>query len=226
MHVLEFFFFWDKVENEKKKKNFLLDDKILALLFKKEVHTYLSLMFEFCLLNGHILIQLLLFQLKNVTGKVPPDACDSGSLSTLHLQVENFLDACAAQKEKMDDQGDVARSDLSEISKNGNESKATISNGRDLKAVEEGASSQKMDGGGDPSMLPSVVDGDKIVGVLSPRDISQQNPETSLKSPKPPTLKAQNSEVHEVVEQFQPGVYITLAQFPNGVRAFKRVKFR
>lgn len=205
----------------------MLDEKTLALLFKKEVHAYLTLMFEVCLFNGHILIQLLLFQLKNVTEKLPPDARDSRSLSTLHLQVENFLDALAAEKEKMDDQGDAARSDLSEISKDGNESRAiTISNGRDLKAVKEGASSQKMDDGGDPSILQSVQDGDKIVGVLSPIDISQQNPETGLKSPKTPTSKTQNSEVHEVVEQFQPGVYITLAQFPNGVRAFKRVRFR
>lgn len=33
-------------------------------------------------------------------------------------------------------------------------------------------------------------------------------------------------ETKEVVEQFEPGVYVTLVEFPNGTRKFKRVKFR
>ncbi|PSR97924.1 Protein Brevis radix-like [Actinidia chinensis var. chinensis] len=45
--------------------------------------------------------------------------------------------------------------------------------------------------------------------------------ESSSRSPKPPKNEGQR----EVIEQFEPGVYVTLVQLPNGTKIFKRVRF-
>lgn len=40
------------------------------------------------------------------------------------------------------------------------------------------------------------------------------------------TPRAKHDGVTQVIEQFEPGVYITLDLYPSGIKIFKRVKFR
>lgn len=42
----------------------------------------------------------------------------------------------------------------------------------------------------------------------------------------PSTPETARAKAKEVMEQFEPGVYVTLLQLPNGTKVFKRIKFR
>lgn len=42
----------------------------------------------------------------------------------------------------------------------------------------------------------------------------------------PSTPETARARATEVMEQFEPGVYVTLLQLPNGAKVFKRIKFR
>lgn len=47
---------------------------------------------------------------------------------------------------------------------------------------------------------------------------------SSSRSPESSTARTEGQ--REVIEQFEPGVYVTLLQLPNGAKVFQRVKFR
>lgn len=53
---------------------------------------------------------------------------------------------------------------------------------------------------------------------------TQSSSGSSSKLPESSTTQTEGQ--REVIEQFEPGVYVTLLQLPNGARAFRRVKFR
>lgn len=51
----------------------------------------------------------------------------------------------------------------------------------------------------------------------------QNSSESHSRSPESSTMRSGQK---EVIEQFEPGVYVTLLQLQNGARVFRRVKFR
>lgn len=80
-------------------------------------------------------------------------------------------------------------------------------------------SNQHSDDGGDTSPhsdRPSVSS--------SREDETQPSSKDSSKSHGSSTSKAERGK--EVIEQFEPGVYVTLIQLQNGTKIFRRVRFR
>lgn len=59
-----------------------------------------------------------------------------------------------------------------------------------------------------------------------PGAIPQQNMEIGSSSNSNSSLVTRKDGLSQVIEQFEPGVYITVDVLPNGVKAFKRVRFR
>ncbi|MQL88679.1 hypothetical protein Taro_021245 [Colocasia esculenta] len=57
------------------------------------------------------------------------------------------------------------------------------------------------------------------------KETSQQNTDTDPRSPRS-SESVYNNDGREIIEQFEPGVYVTLVLLPSGVKAFKRVRFR
>lgn len=171
---------------------------------------------------------LLLFQLKYVAEKLSPEEYDADTLALLHVQVENFIEQTGAYCEKMEYNGDVSGASLSHYTYES--SKTTISRNNDSMAVAEETSTQhgKMDGGGEASrqyVMQAAVEGDKLMGTTTKEEIVQHAPEIESRSPKMSTMRVHTRE-DEIVEQFVPGVYVTLVQLPNGAKIFKRVRFR
>lgn len=172
------------------------------------------------------MIYLLLFQLKYVAEKLSPEEYDAGALALLHAQVEKFIEQTGAYREKKEYNGDVSAS-LSHYTYEG--SKTTISHNDDSLSMAEETSTQygKMDGGGEAArqyVMQAAVEGDKLMGTTTKEEIIHHAPEIESR-PKMSTARVHTRE-DEIVEQFVPGVYVTLVQLPNGAKIFKRVRFR
>lgn len=171
---------------------------------------------------------LLLFQLNYVAEKLSPEEYDAGALALLRAQVENFIEQTGAYCEKKEYNGDVSRASLSHYTYEG--SKTTISYNNDSLSVAEETSTQhgKVDGGGEAArqfVMQAAVEGDKLMGTTMKEEIIHHAPEIESRSPKMSTMRMHSRE-DEIVEQFVPGVYVTLVQLPNGAKIFKRVRFR
>lgn len=50
--------------------------------------------------------------------------------------------------------------------------------------------------------------------------------ENDSRSPKTSAVRFSDEGGENLTEQFEPGVYVTLVQLPNGTKVFKRVRFR
>ncbi|KAH7858911.1 hypothetical protein Vadar_029275 [Vaccinium darrowii] len=89
----------------------------------------------------------------------------------------------------------------------------------------------------------NIIEWKKILYVTEVSDLSQNGEDTprhshrsfnirealhlechgsAARSPKSPKSEGQR----QVIEQFEPGVYVTLVQLQNGTKIFKQVKFR
>lgn len=67
-------------------------------------------------------------------------------------------------------------------------------------------------------------DNDRPSASSTREDEAQPSSEDGSKSHESSTMKIDRGK--EVVEQFEPGVYVTVVQLRNGTRIFRRVKFR
>lgn len=72
------------------------------------------------------------------------------------------------------------------------------------------------------------TDGDEVQDVSqNDENAAQENNESSSSNTSEAASQNQNSErVMEVIEQFDPGVYVTVLQQLDGTKLFKRVRFR
>lgn len=71
-------------------------------------------------------------------------------------------------------------------------------------------------------ILPHNIDEASIENNGSSVRNTQSRLEGGPGMPEVSSAKAQR----EVIEQFEPGVYVTLIQLPNGTKFFKRIRFR
>lgn len=73
-----------------------------------------------------------------------------------------------------------------------------------------------------------VVESSRIEENRVEDQVESADPQTSSGSStrSPESSKVRTEGQRELIEQFEPGVYVTLLQLPNGARVFKHVKFR
>lgn len=76
-----------------------------------------------------------------------------------------------------------------------------------------------------PEASTTISEGSHRSSIASTNEIlPQQNSEHDFRTPTASTKR--NEADKEIIEQFEHGVYVTFIQRPNGVKIFKRVKFR
>lgn len=72
----------------------------------------------------------------------------------------------------------------------------------------------------------AINNGDESVLLQNSADTAQQNAENSSKVPIDFAPKYGSQGEVQLIEQFEPGVYVTLIQLRDGTKVFKRVRFR
>ncbi|KAJ0971817.1 hypothetical protein J5N97_019776 [Dioscorea zingiberensis] len=154
-------------------------------------------------------------QLKDMTEISPPELSDS--LKAMHIQAESFL------KSNENHASEFSSSIVMDSSGNyqshaNNDGAADIRSPRIENANDESDLSHNYTEGSvqhsNQSAAPETRDG-----------TSYQNTENGVRSPEISSMNHGNVAEVQLVEQFEPGVYVTLVQLQNGTKIFKRVRF-
>ncbi|CAA2975577.1 PH, RCC1 and FYVE domains-containing 1-like [Olea europaea subsp. europaea] len=140
-------------------------------------------------------IKTITVQLNEITDKMPPEICESESFKEMHSQIEAFLDTIQTQ----------ASEDSSAMPP-----ESTLEDHNDAAQIQD--TSQSVDGTQQESSGSSVSD---TKGV--------NHPSTEGVSGMPEAARREGRK--EVIEQFEPGVYVTLILLADGTKIFKRVRF-
>lgn len=138
-----------------------------------------------------------------MTQELPPDISESPAIKSIHAQVESFLNTIGnqASEDNSSLQTDALSNSHQKPTHRNNMSESVIRNDHwDAAGIHE--TSQSVDG--------TVRENH---GQSTPRSFSG-SPEAPREGQK------------EVIEQFEPGIYVTLLQLTNGTKIFKRVRFR
>ncbi|KAL0414302.1 UNVERIFIED_CONTAM: PH, RCC1 and FYVE domains-containing protein 1 [Sesamum radiatum] len=135
--------------------------------------------------------------LKEITDKLPPDIPEGESLKSAHAQVESFLETFGTQVSE-----DNAAFPPG----------ATKEQQNHFHSVVVQDMSQNVDG------APRENNG---TFVSHPKASNPSSTENGSANSQSENIEGQK----EVIEQFEPGVYVTVVQLPNGTKIFKRVRF-
>ncbi|KAL2230088.1 uncharacterized protein LOC105171777 [Sesamum indicum] len=136
-------------------------------------------------------------QLKEITDKLPTETSESESLKSAHAQVESFLEKFGAQVSE-----DNAAFQPGATNEQQNHFHSVVV--QDM--------SQNVDG------APRENNGTFVSHAKATNPSTTENGSATSQSEK---IEGQK----EVIEQFEPGVYVTVIQLPNGTKIFKRVRF-
>ncbi|OVA02393.1 FYVE zinc finger [Macleaya cordata] len=155
-------------------------------------------------------------QLKDMTKTLPADVYESETLRAMHAQVEALLQTNGSDTSRVSSSlpADSSEPDQHNMDKPllANESSTNIKDIRMDHTVDDtGVSSLSQDAEGNK---PSASDIRETVPHQSTENGSRTHRISSTKNGG-----------EEVIEQFEPGVYITLFQLRNGTKIFKRVRF-
>lgn len=147
-----------------------------------------------------------ILQLKEMTEKLPPEGEERDAFNSLQSQLESFLATAGAHASlssysPLNLEVDQHGSPQSSIS---TEDQHTDSTG--LNEVSRIVSQESNN-----TSSPNVQE-----------DTSQQHSGNRYKF----VSSSSSNGVTQVIEQFEPGVYITIDLLPNGIKTFHRVKFR
>ncbi|CAL5395219.1 unnamed protein product [Camellia sinensis] len=156
-------------------------------------------------------------QLKEITEKLPPEVSNSDDFKDMNALVEDFLsrnrvpgsDSHSSLQEDLvyDHQNRPDRTSLIEST---NRQDRRMEDHLDVAGVRE----LPQNGEDTPRNSNRLSDAREPVPI--------QSNESGSRSPKaPPKTEGQK----EVIEQFEPGVYVTLIQLQEGTKIFKRVRF-
>lgn len=159
-------------------------------------------------------------QLKEMVARLPPEVLDNENWTTMLTQAENFL------KESVEIETPLVSSSMMSQQQNTHDDSNSISSKLQEHRIEENKEAVGVE--------PSLQDGENVFqeNNCSPLSINEasmpsQNPENNSKSQDSSRSDKTDKEGEtEVTEPFEPGVYVTLIVKPNGVKIFKRVKFR
>ncbi|KAL0323122.1 UNVERIFIED_CONTAM: PH, RCC1 and FYVE domains-containing protein 1 [Sesamum angustifolium] len=149
-------------------------------------------------------------QLKEITGKFPADISESESIKAIHAQVESFLDKYGAQAEenfplppewRPDQQIHPEEMALS-----------FVSNSKEDHRTEDQINPSVQDRPQDIEGTPEEINGSSVSDT---KGVNQSS--TDSGSGTPPAAKTEGQK--EVIEQFEPGVYVTLVYVQTGPRS-------
>ncbi|KAI6694119.1 hypothetical protein NL676_021829 [Syzygium grande] len=139
-------------------------------------------------------------QLKDIMENLQPESHNNEKFNTLYAQVETFLNT--------DTMPESSRS-----------SSVNVDNDRNQLSVD-----QAHIVGVNDSLTDNQTGTNEDTGGSSMQGaIPQQNTEIGSNSNSSSVMRKDG--LSQVIEQFEPGVYITVDALPNGVKAFKRVRF-
>ncbi|KVH87960.1 Brevis radix-like domain-containing protein [Cynara cardunculus var. scolymus] len=152
-------------------------------------------------------------QLKELTEKLPPEISDDQTFQALNSKVDDFLHTHGTvhrTQSRSHLQSDVPN-EISISSEAANRKYHKIENSEDVEGTED--RSQNAD-------VAPLENNGSYVGKNS-ESASQTSTDGGSRLPKYPS----GDEKKEVIEQFEPGVYVTVIQLSNGTKIFKRVRF-
>ncbi|KAL0391973.1 UNVERIFIED_CONTAM: PH, RCC1 and FYVE domains-containing protein 1 [Sesamum radiatum] len=155
-------------------------------------------------------------QLKEITGKFPADICESESIKAIHAQVESFLDKYGAQAEENSPLPPERRPDQQIHPEE--MALSFVSNSKEDHRTEDQINPSVQDRPQDIEGTPEEINGSSV---SDRKGVIQSS--TDSGSGTPPAAKTEGQK--EVIEQFEPGVYVTLVVRANGTKIFKRVRF-
>ncbi|KAI4345782.1 hypothetical protein L6164_012877 [Bauhinia variegata] len=147
-------------------------------------------------------------QLKEMVEKLPPEASDGETLGNMLTQAEEFL--------KKDSEIEAFSSLPENLeSDHQNAEGVTASESDSSKLQEQGTE----DGGNNlqESNAPSVSDTEAAT--------PPQSAENGSRPPNHPSRPTRSEAENKIIEQFEPGVYVTVLVLPSGRKVFKGVRF-
>ncbi|KAI4318034.1 hypothetical protein L6164_025846 [Bauhinia variegata] len=157
-------------------------------------------------------------QLKEIVEKLPPEVSDGETLRTVHAQGEEFL-----KEDQEPEAPSSSAENLESDQQNAPDASATESESSKLQEqetkenVDAVGANPSQDGGNTPekSKTPSVS---STEGAMPPQSV-----ENGSRSPDHSRDGIEGGK--QVIEQFEPGVYVSLIVLPSGTKLFKRVRF-
>ncbi|KAF9607869.1 hypothetical protein IFM89_003573 [Coptis chinensis] len=157
-------------------------------------------------------------QLKAMTEKLPPEVYDGVNFKALHIKLEFLFNT------KENDASEVSISLPSDCLEP--EEIFLLDKLQLVSTSSANIQVQKMDDTANTAVaadLSQSAESNGLSGSHSEEAGSHQSVENSSSKPRVPT--ASNEGQRPLIEQFEPGVYITLVQLANGTKLFKRVRF-
>lgn len=159
---------------------------------------------------------LLVFQLKEVIEKLPPEISEGETFKAMYARAEAFLNMVETSK----------TSSLPTSQEKANN--LTAPNNGSTPLLDD--SSKRIEDNVDASGMKDLTQ-ENVNNLLeskktsaNTREAVSQSSENGSRSPAPSTPTTEGEK--QVIEQFEPGVYVTLVVLSNGAKIFKRVRFR
>ncbi|RXH78343.1 hypothetical protein DVH24_001861, partial [Malus domestica] len=157
------------------------------------------------------LVKSITEQMREWEDKIPPEISDSDTFKALRTQAEDFMNTNIGRPSSdLDQHYATDRTSLVVESSRMEDNKA-----KDSAEAEQQNSSENHSKSPESSTLRTEDNRSEDFADAGPQNRSR-SPESSMS----------RTGQKEVIEQFEPGVYVTLLQLKNGIWVFKRVKFR
>ncbi|KAJ0968612.1 hypothetical protein J5N97_025529 [Dioscorea zingiberensis] len=184
-----------QVKNLRRKSE--VHDAVLQKAEKKAEEATLVATEESAKLNASVeVIKAFDAQLKEVMEKLPPEVSDN--LKAIRIQAETFLKS--------------------------NESRASeFSSSIVLDSL--GVAHTHTISEGSVYVYDHKIENKAVTDTSSRESTIHQSTENGLRSPKLSLVRHGNEGEAQLIEQFEPGVYVTYVQLPDGTKIFKRVRF-
>lgn len=157
-----------------------------------------------------------ILKLKDLTEKSPSELGES--LKSMHIQAESFLKSNENHASEFSS-SIVMDSSGNHHSYSNNGGGADVHGQRIENANEEPDSSHNY-------IVGSAQHSNQSAITETRNDASHQSTDNGVRSPELSSMNHTNVGEVQLVEQFEPGVYVTLVQLPNGTKIFKRIRFR
>ncbi|CAN6677397.1 unnamed protein product [Malus baccata var. baccata] len=161
------------------------------------------------------LVKSIAEQIRGWEDKIPPEIFDSDTFKALRTQAKDFMNmSIGSSSSELGQHYEADRTSLVVESSRMEDNRAD-----DSAEAEPQNSSENRSRSPESSTLRTEDNRAEDFAEAEPQNSS----ENRLRSPESSTSHRGQK---EVIEQFEPGVYVTLLQQQNGTRIFRRVKFR
>ncbi|KAM0946100.1 putative chromatin regulator PHD family [Dioscorea sansibarensis] len=203
-----------QVKNLKQKSE--IHDAVLQITQKKAEESSFLAAEEFAKFKTSIeVIKSLDKQLKDLMKKSPPDLGES--LKSMHFQAESFLKS--NENHASESSSSIVMDSSGNYHSHSNNDGGADVHGQRIENTNK-----------EPDSPHNYTEGSawhsNQSAITETRDAaSHQSTDNGVRSPEFSSMDHANVGEVQLVEQFEPGVYVTLVQLPNGTRIFKRIRF-